>query len=253
MAKRPVALITGASTGFGAAIATRLADEGYDLILLARRLEKLQALAEKLPVSSHLIACDLREQDTVRAAITAIPAEFSDIDVLINNAGLALGLEPAHRADWQDWQQMIDTNCTALALMTRLILPGMVERQKGHVIMMGSIAGAYAYPGGNAYGATKAFVEQFARNLRADLLGTGIRVTNIEPGLVGGSEFSLVRFKGDVEKAATVYKGANALQPEDIAESVAWALKQPKHVNINSIEIMPVSQAHGPLAIHRKT
>ena len=148
---------------------------------------------------------------------------------------------------------MIDTNCTALALMTRLILPGMVERQKGHVIMMGSIAGAYAYPGGNAYGATKAFVEQFARNLRADLLGTGIRVTNIEPGLVGGSEFSLVRFKGDVEKAATVYKGANALQPEDIAESVAWALKQPKHVNINSIEIMPVSQAHGPLAIHRKT
>ncbi|QGX39396.1 SDR family NAD(P)-dependent oxidoreductase [Permianibacter aggregans] len=253
MAKRPVALITGASTGFGAAIATRLADEGYDLILLARRLEKLQALAEQLPVSSHLIACDLREQEAVRAAIAAIPAEFADIDVLINNAGLALGLEPAHRADWQDWQQMIDTNCTALALMTRLILPGMVERQKGHLVMMGSIAGAYAYPGGNAYGATKAFVEQFARNLRADLLGTGIRVTNIEPGLVGGSEFSLVRFKGDVEKAATVYKGANALQPEDIAESVAWALKQPKHVNINSIEIMPVSQAHGPLAIHRKT
>lgn len=253
MAKRPVALITGASTGFGAAIATRLADEGYDLILLARRLEKLQALAEQLPASSHLIACDLREQEAVRAAIAAIPAEFADIDVLINNAGLALGLEPAHRADWQDWQQMIDTNCTALALMTRLILPGMVERQKGHLVMMGSIAGAYAYPGGNAYGATKAFVEQFARNLRADLLGTGIRVTNIEPGLVGGSEFSLVRFKGDVEKAATVYKGANALQPEDIAESVAWALKQPKYVNINSIEIMPVSQAHGPLAIHRKT
>lgn len=252
MSLRKVALVTGASAGFGAAIAKRLANEGYALILMARRADKLSELAAHLNAPSHLICCDLRDEAAVRAAIANIPAAFAQIDVLVNNAGLALGLEPAHKADWHDWQQMIDTNCTALALMTRLILPGMVERQKGHVITMGSIAGAYAYPGGNAYGATKAFVEQFARNLRADVLGSGVRVTNIEPGLVGGSEFSLVRFKGDAEKAASIYKGANALQPEDIAESVAWALAQPAHVNINSIELMPVSQAHGPLAIHRQ-
>jgi NADP-dependent 3-hydroxy acid dehydrogenase YdfG len=147
---------------------------------------------------------------------------------------------------------MIATNCTALALMTRLVLPGMVERRSGHVITMGSIAGSYAYPGGNVYGASKAFVEQFARNLRADLLGTGVRVTNIEPGLVGGSEFSLVRFKGDAEKAASVYQGTEALTPEDIAGAVAWALGQPAHVNITTIELMPVCQAHGPLAVHRR-
>lgn len=252
MSLRKVALITGASAGFGAAIAKRLANEGYALILMARRADKLSELAAHLNAPSHLISCDLRDEAAVRAAIANIPAAFAQIDVLVNNAGLALGLEPAHKADWNDWQQMIDTNCTALALMTRLILPGMVELQKGHVITMGSIAGAYAYPGGNAYGATKAFVEQFARNLRADVLGSGVRVTNIEPGLVGGSEFSLVRFKGDAEKAASIYKGANALQPEDIAESVAWVLSQPAHVNINSIELMPVSQAHGPLAIHRQ-
>jgi len=252
MSLRKVALITGASAGFGAAIAKRLANEGYALILMARRADKLSELAAHLGAPTHLISCDLRDEAAVRAAIANIPAAFASVDVLVNNAGLALGLEPAHKADWNDWQQMIDTNCTALALMTRLILPGMVERQKGHVITMGSIAGAYAYPGGNAYGATKAFVEQFARNLRADVLGSGVRVTNIEPGLVGGSEFSLVRFKGDAEKAASIYKGANALQPEDIAESVAWVLAQPAHVNINSIELMPVSQAHGPLAIHRQ-
>lgn len=253
MNKVRVALITGASSGFGAAIAKQLASEGYHLVLWARRRDKLQALADSLQVPCHVVACDVRDQQTIRDEIAALPEAFSAVDVLINNAGLALGLEPAQRTDWNDWQQMIDTNCTAVALLTRLILPGMVERGRGHVIMMGSIAGAYAYPGGNVYGASKAFVEHFARNLRADLLGTGVRVTNIEPGLVAGSEFSLVRFKGDAEKAATVYQGANALQPDDIAETVRWALSQPAHVNINSIEIMPVSQAHGPLAIHRKS
>jgi 3-hydroxy acid dehydrogenase / malonic semialdehyde reductase len=199
-----------------------------------------------------VIAVDVRDQAALRAAIAAIPSEFAAVDVLVNNAGLALGLEPAHKADWNDWQQMIDTNCTALALLTRLLLPGMVERGRGHVLMMGSIAGSYAYPGGNAYGASKAFVDQFARNVRADVLGTGVRVTNIEPGLVGGSEFSLVRFKGDAEKAAKVYAGADALTPTDVAECVDWAIAQPSHVNISSIEVMPVCQAHGPLAVHRK-
>ena len=247
-----IALVTGASSGFGEAIAERLAARGMKLILLARRADRLQALAQRLNVPCHIIAVDVRDQAALRAAIATIPAEFAAIDVLVNNAGLALGLEPAHKADWNDWQQMIDTNCTALALLSRLILPGMVERGRGHVLMMGSIAGSYAYPGGNAYGASKAFVDQFARNLRADLLGTGVRVTNIEPGLVGGSEFSLVRFKGDAEKAAKVYAGADALTPADVAECVDWAIAQPAHVNISSIEVMPVCQAHGPLAVHRK-
>ncbi len=248
-----VALVTGASAGFGEQIAQRLAAQGMKLVLMARRAERLQALAARLGASAsvHVIAVDVRDRDAVAAALRALPAEFADVDVLINNAGLALGLEPAHRADWNDWQQMIDTNCTALAWLTRLLLPGMVERKRGHVITMGSIAGSYAYPGGNAYGATKAFVEQFARNLRADLIGTGVRVTNIEPGLVGGSEFSLVRFKGNAEKAAKVYENTTPLQPEDVAEAVCWALAQPAHVNISSIELMPVVQAHGPLVVHR--
>lgn len=180
----------------------------------------------------------------------AIPEEYSKIDILVNNAGLALGLEPAHQADLTDWNRMVDTNIKGLYLMTRKILPGMVERKSGHIINIGSIAGNYAYPGGNAYGATKAFVKQFSRNLRADLLGTQVRVTNIEPGLAE-TEFSLVRFHGDKDKADNVYKGANPLTAEDIAESVLWAAEQPQHVNINSIELMPTSQAWAALAIDK--
>lgn len=247
----PVALITGASSGFGRATAERFAAAKMKLVLLARREERLRELSENLSVPCHTIACDVRDGEALRAAIRAIPGDFARIDILVNNAGLALGLEAAHRTDWQDWQQMIETNCTALALLTRLVLPDMVERRSGHIVLMGSVAGHYAYPGGNVYGASKAFVEQFARGLRADLLGQGVRVTHIAPGLSGGSEFSEVRFHGDREKAAAVYIGTEPLLPQDIAETVYWAVSQPRHVNINSIELMPVCQASGPLQVHR--
>ena len=246
-----IALITGASSGFGEAIAERLAARGMKLILLARRDDRLQALAQRLNVPCHVIAVDVRDQTALRAAIAAIPAEFAAVDVLVNNAGLALGLEPAHKADWNDWQQMIDTNCTALALLTRLLVPGMVERGRGHVLMMGSIAGSYAYPGGNAYGASKAFVDQFARNVRADLLGTGVRVTNIEPGLAE-TNFSRTRFKGDAAKAASVYAGTDPLTGDDIAEAVFWTATLPPHMNINTMEIMPTDQSFAGLQIHRR-
>lgn len=248
---KKIALITGASSGFGAVIAKQLAAD-YRLILMARRQDKLAEVASSLPTESLSLSVDLRDHDAVKSAIEQLPPAWQAIDVLVNNAGLALGLAPAQQADWTDWQQMIDTNCTALVWLTRLVLPGMVERKCGHLVNIGSIAGSYAYPGGNVYGASKAFVEQFSRNLRSDLLGTGVRVSNIEPGLVGGSEFSLVRFKGDAEKAAKVYAGADALQPQDIANAVAWVLQQPKHVNVSSIEIMPTCQAHGPLQIFRQ-
>lgn len=244
-------IITGASSGFGAAIAERLAGQGHRLVLVARRRERLEALAAKLNVPTHIVACDVRDHDAVRIAIHALPPDFAEVDVLVLNAGLALGLEPAHETQWADWQQMIETNCTAVAHLTRLILPGMVARRRGHVILMGSVAGTYAYPGGNAYGATKAFVEQFARGLRADVAPHGIRVTHIAPGLAGGSEFSQVRFHGDAERAEKVYANAEPLQPNDIAECVSWSLAQPAHVNINSIELMPTQQASGPLAVYR--
>ncbi len=245
------AFITGASSGFGAAIAMRLASRGFRLVLLARRKDRLETIASSLAVPVHTIGCDVRDEAALRRAVADLPTGFSAVDVLVNNAGLALGLESAHQASWADWQQMIDTNCTALALLTRLVLPGMVERRAGHVIMLGSVAGSYAYPGGNVYGATKAFVEQLARNLRADVSGYGIRVTHIAPGLAGGSEFSEVRFHGDRTKAAQVYAGTEPLQPADIAECVEWAIQQPRHVNINSIELMPTCQAPGPLQVHR--
>lgn len=246
-----IAFVTGASSGFGLAVAERLAAAKMKLVLLARRKDRLVELAQRLETDCHIIACDIRDGDAVRASVAALPENFSAIDILVNNAGLALGLEPAHRTEWIDWQQMIETNCTALALMTRLIAPGMVERQNGHIVMMGSVAGHYAYPGGNVYGASKAFVEQFARGLRSDLVGHGIRVTHIAPGLAGGSEFSEVRFHGDSKKAAAVYAGTEPLQPHDIAECVYWAISQPAHVNINTIELMPTCQASGPLAVNR--
>ncbi|WLQ11362.1 SDR family NAD(P)-dependent oxidoreductase [Hahella aquimaris] len=246
-----VALVTGASVGLGEAIAERLAHEGYDLILLARRQDKLEALAARLQTNCHIIACDICDQQAVTAAIENLPPAFAAIDLLINNAGLALGLGPAQSASWEDWSRMIEVNCTGLAFMTHLLLPSMVERNAGHIINIGSIAGSYAYFGGNVYGATKAFVEQFSRNLKADLLGTALRVTNIEPGMVGGSEFSLVRFKGDEDKAKATYENADALTPENIADCVAWAATRPANVNINRIEVMPVCQAPERLAIHR--
>jgi len=249
-----IAFITGATSGFGAACARRFATEGWRLILCGRRQERLDALRAELAAitSVHVFPLDVRDESAVNAAVAALPAEFAEVDLLLNNAGLALGLEPAQRCVMQDWQDMVDTNIKGLLFCTRAILPGMVERNRGHIVNIGSVAGTYPYPGGNAYGATKAFVKQFSRNLRADLLGTRVRVTNIEPGMAE-SEFSLVRFKGDDRKAAQVYQGVEPLQSEDIADAVYWTATRPAHVNINSMEVMPVCQAFAPFAISRDT
>jgi 3-hydroxy acid dehydrogenase/malonic semialdehyde reductase len=242
--------ITGASSGFGAACAQSFAACGARLVLVARRQARLQALAAELKTSCHLLALDVRERATVEAAVHALPEPFSQVSVLINNAGLALGLESAHQADLDDWTTMIDTNCTGLVTCTRALLPRMVEANDGHIVNIGSIAGSYPYPGGNVYGATKAFVRQFSLNLRADLLGTAVRVTNVEPG-AADTEFSEVRFKGDRQKAKAVYQGMKPLNAADVAETILWCVSRPAHVNVNTIEVMPVAQAFGPIAIRR--
>lgn len=246
-------LITGATAGFGKACAELFAAQGWRLILFGRRGERLEEIKKKSKNPNiHTSVLDVRDRTQVQDTISRIPAEFKNIDVLVNNAGLALGLEPAHEADLDDWDAMIDTNIKGLCYMTRAVLPGMVERKSGHIINMGSVAGNWPYPGGNAYGATKAFVKQFTHNLLADLVGTPIRVTNIEPGLAE-TEFSVVRFHGDREKAEKVYEGTQPLTGKDIAEIVYWVVTAPAHVNINSVEVMPVCQSWAPFAIHRTT
>ena len=250
----PTALITGASAGLGKAIAHALSEAGYALVLLARRADKLKALSQSLSnTPCHIMAADIRDQQAIAAQLESLPSDFAEIDVLINNAGLALGLEPADKTDWEDWQTMIDTNCTALAYLTRQVLPGMRQRNSGTIINMGSAAGTYAYPGVNMYGATKAFVEQFSIALRSDLLGSNIRVCNVEPGLVAGTEFSDVRFSGDEARAAKVYQDCQPLLPEDVAETVRWILAQPTRVNINRIEMMPVCQAPAGLSVAKSS
>ncbi|PPE74242.1 NADP-dependent 3-hydroxy acid dehydrogenase [Solimonas fluminis] len=246
-----IVFITGASSGFGAAIARRFAASGHRLVLAARRIERLRELAAALPVPTHLVGLDVRDNAAVEAAVASLPAEFAEVDLLVNNAGLALGLAPAHQASLEDWERMVDTNIKGLMYVTRALLPGMTQRRRGHVVNLGSIAGEWPYPGGNVYGGTKAFVRQFSLNLRADLLGTGLRVTDIEPGLAGGTEFSNVRFHGDDARAASVYAGVTPLSPEDVAETVHWVATLPAHVNVNTLSLMPVCQAFGPLAIHR--
>ncbi|MBC8285299.1 MAG: SDR family NAD(P)-dependent oxidoreductase [Nitrospinae bacterium] len=247
-----VAVVTGASSGIGRAIAGSLAKQNVRLILIARRQDKLEQLKRELHTEVHVIVCDITRQQEVSEALKNVPDEFAKIDVLINCAGLALGLDVSQEADWSDWETMVNVNCTALSFLTHLLLPGMVDRDLGHIINIGSTAGTYPYKGANVYGATKAYVKHFTLNLKADLLGTSVRVTSIEPGMVSDSEFSLVRFKGDEEKANAVYEGLKALSPSDISESVLWVLTQPAHVNINRMEIMPVSQAPGHLANARK-
>ncbi len=249
----PTVLITGASSGFGAAIARRFAARGDRVIAAARRPERLAALADELGPDLLLpLTLDVRDRSEVERTAAALPPAFAEVDILVNNAGLALGLEPAAEADVGQWEQMIQTNCTGLVYLTRAILPQMVARGRGHVINLGSIAGTYPYPGGNVYGATKAFVHQFSLNLRADLHGTGVRVTCVEPGLSGGTEFSDVRFGGDRDRAAAVYSGTQPLTADDIAAAVEWAARQPPHVNINVIELMPVSQSFAPLQVDRR-
>ncbi len=247
-----IVLITGASAGFGAAMARSFVQAGHHVIATARRKDKLAALAAELGERLLPVELDVTDRTAVQALPAQLPAAFAEVDVLINNAGLALGLEPAQRADLDQWQTMIDTNCTGLVTMSRTFLPGMVERKRGHVINLGSVAGNWPYAGGNVYGATKAFVQQFSRNLRADLSGTAVRVTNVEPGMCGGTEFSNVRF-GDAEKAAKVYEGVQFLTPEDIASTVLWIAQSPKHMNINAIEIMPVQQSFAGLSVHRQS
>lgn len=246
-----IIFVTGASAGFGAAIARSFVKGGHRVVATARRKDRLEALAAELGDALLPLELDVRDRDAVAAVPTLLPADYAAVDVLVNNAGLALGLEPAHRASLEDWQTMIDTNCTGLVQVTRALLPGMVERNRGHVVNLGSVAGRWPYAGGNVYGATKAFVRQFSLNLRADLLGTAIRVTDVEPGLCGGTEFSNVRFHGDDDKAAKVYADVQPLTAEDIADSVYWIATRPAHVNVNTIELMPVAQSFAGLSVHR--
>lgn len=245
-------LVTGASAGFGAAIARTFAAAGVKVIAAARRADRLEALADEFGRDRVLpLVLDVADTAAVARAFATLPAEFAEVDCLVNNAGLALGLDPAHRASLDDWDQMLAVNCRGLVHMTRAFLPGMVARRRGHIVNIGSVAASYPYPGGNVYGATKAFVQQFSLNLRSDLHGSGVRVTVIEPGMCGGTEFSEVRFGGDREKAAAVYSGMQPLTAEDIAESVRWVTAQPAHVNVNVVELMPVAQSFGPFQIRR--
>lgn len=242
--------ITGATSGFGEACARRFAADNWQLILTGRRAERLQRLQDELGGEIHLITQDVRDRTAVEQGIIHLPEQFQAIDVLVNSAGLALGLSPAHETDLDQWEQMVDTNIKGLMYYTRCVLPGMVKRNQGHIVNIGSVAGNWPYPGGNVYGASKAFVKQFSNNLLTDLVDTAVRVTNIEPGL-SETEFSVVRFNGDRKKAARVYEGTEPLTAGNIADIIHWAVMQPPHVNINRIEVMPVCQSCGPLAIHR--
>jgi len=245
-------LITGATSGFGEAMARRFVHDGHRVIATGRRAERLEALRKEL--GSTLLPFQLDVTDAAAAAALpgSLPEGWQEVDVLVNNAGLALGNAPAQQAKIADWDTMVATNVTGLIRLTHAILPSMVARDRGHIVNLSSTAGSYPYLGGNVYGASKAFVIQFSRNLKADLVGTGVRITDLEPGLVGGSEFSKVRFGGDAEKAAAVYAGTTPLSPQDIAEAVAWVVGLPPHVNVNRLEIMPTCQAASPLTIKRK-
>ncbi len=246
-----IIFVTGATAGFGQSITRRFIETGHKVIATGRRAERLQALQAEYGDNLLPLQLDVRNRADIEQAIASLPAEWRDIDVLVNNAGLALGIEPAQKASIEDWENMIDTNNKGLVYMTHAVLPAMVARNIGHIINIGSVAGNWPYAGGNVYGATKAFVRQFSLNLRTDLHGTALRVTNIEPGLVGGTEFSNVRFKGDDNKAGQVYADTTALSPEDVTDAVFWVATLPAHVNINSLEMMPVSQTTAGLKINK--
>lgn len=247
-----VVLITGASSGFGEACARKYAAHGCSLVLVARRRDRLERLKEQLSAetSVHTVVVDVRDRAAIERLPEQLPPSFREIGILINNAGLALGTESAHEADPDDWDRMIETNVTGLVHLTHQVLRGMVQRDRGHIVNIGSIAGSWPYPGGNVYGATKAFVAQFSRGLRADLLGRHIRVTNVEPGLAE-TEFSVVRFKGDSAKARGVYEGTQPLTAGDVADIVHWTTSAPPHVNINAVEVMPTCQSWAGMAVDR--
>jgi 3-hydroxy acid dehydrogenase/malonic semialdehyde reductase len=244
-------LVTGASSGFGLAIAYRFLAEGWRAIACARRFDRLQVLSDRFADQVLRLELDVTDHIAVARAIRELPSEFANIDALVNNAGLALGLAPAQSASLEDWDRMIATNCSGLVHVTRAVLPGMVARKRGSVINIGSVASENPYPGGNVYGATKAFVHQFTQNLNADLIGTGVRASCLEPGLCGGTEFSNVRFAGDDERAKAVYAGTTPLTAEDIADTVHWIVTRPPNVTINVITMMPNCQSFGALAVKR--
>ena len=245
-------LITGASAGFGKALAERLIAKGHRVIGCARRLDKLNALAETLGEAFLPVVMDVSDTASIPQIIADLPADFKQIDVLVNNAGLALGTEPAHSASLDDWMRMTDTNIKGLMALTHAVLPAMVARDSGYIINVGSIAGSWPYFGGNVYGATKAFVKQFSLNLRADLIGTQVRVTNLEPGNVAGTEFSNVRYHGDDDKAAQVYDGFKTMTGDDIGDILLWLIESPAHININRLEVMPVAQTYNGLTIAKQ-
>ncbi|MGR5063364.1 SDR family NAD(P)-dependent oxidoreductase [Photobacterium sp. DNB22_13_2] len=241
---QPTVFITGATSGFGLATARHFARQGYALIITGRREERLRTLTDELSeyTSVYHAQMDVRDAQQVQQVITDLPSAFRQIEVLVNNAGLALGASPADQAKLSDWHTMIDTNVTGLVNVTHALLPILKQQTKASIINLASIAANWAYPGSHVYGASKAFVAQFSRNLRSDFAGTGVRVTSLEPGL-SESEFSLIRFEGDQGKYNAIYEQANPLQPEDIAEIIGWIAEQPAHININSLEVMPTSQA----------
>ncbi len=245
------ALVTGATAGFGAAITRRLVRDGHRVMATGRRKDRLDALAAELGGAVLPFVLDVTDAAAVAALPGSLPDGWREVDVLVNNAGLALGLDPAWQAEPSDWDTMVRTNVTGLIGVTRALLPGMVERNRGYVHQPGQHRRHLSLSRRHVYGASKAFVTQFTLNLKSDLVGTNVRVTSVEPGLVGGTEFSSVRFGGDSDKAAAVYKGTVPLTAEDIAETVGWLVGLPEHVNINRIEMMPTCQAPGPLAIKR--
>jgi NADP-dependent 3-hydroxy acid dehydrogenase YdfG len=251
------ALVTGATSGFGEAIAHALARAGASVVITGRRGRRLENVAEEIRarhrVAVRPLVFDVRDRAAVSHALAGEEKLLSHLEVVVNNAGLALALDPVSTGDPDDWDQMIDTNVKGLLYVTRAVLPGMVERGRGHVVNIGSVAGHHVYPGGAVYSATKFAVRAISDALRHDLLGTGIRVTNVEPGLAE-TEFSLVRFKGDAARAKAVYEGTEPLRGEDVADAVLWAVTRPRHVNVQSILLMPTDQAGaGTGALHRRT
>ena len=248
--RNEVIWVTGASAGIGQATVRRFAEAGAKVVAMGRRRARLDELAREFPAQVQALAFDLTDPEGRAEALQSLTSPWSEPTVLVNNAGAAFGLELAQGSQWSDWQKMVDLNVTSMLFMSHYVLPGMVERNRGHLIHLGSVAGTYPYKGGQVYGASKAFVEQFSLGLRCDLLGKQVRVTNIEPG-AAQTEFAQVRFGGDKDKAAQVYRGFDPLTPVDVAESIFWCAALPAHVNINRLEMMPVMQAPAGFVWHR--
>lgn len=250
MYKPDCVLITGATGDFGQAFVRRFDEIGCRLVVHGRDKNKVDALVAQIKGPVHGLVFDMADTSAMQSALDGLPEPFRQVDLLINNAGGALGLEKAQEALLEDWDRMIDINVRGLVHMMRHLLPRMVENKRGHVVNIGSVAGNWPYPGGHVYCASKAFVRQFSLAVRADLQGTHVRVTNIEPGMVE-TQFSLARFKGDEARAKAVYAHTTPLRPEDIADAVFWCATCPPHMNVNSIEIMPTTQSFSPLAVER--